>query len=163
MRPVRASLVLLLTSIPVSALARTSMPEHGVYFSPGVLVGGAKTFGGGTGLNLGGEISVSYYMGGAVGGVVDGLYDLERSAGRAMVGPLISFSTWGFDGGYLVEVTEAGSRHGGALRAFLTLGYVSVYARYGLLADAPDFVEGGVLLKLPLNVSRGKPWLFWPW
>lgn len=159
----RAALVLLLTAIPLSALARTSMPEHGVYFSPGVLVGGAKTFEHGTGLNLGGEISVSYYMGGAVGGVVDGLYDFERQAGRGMVGPLIAFSTWGFDGGYLIEVTGTGSHHGGALRAFLTLGYVSVFARYGLLAGAPDFVEGGILLKLPLNLSRGKPWLFWPW
>jgi hypothetical protein len=136
-------------------------PDHGIYVSPGVLVGGAKTFEGGTGLSVGGEVSVSYFMGGAVGGVVDGLYDLEREAGRVMVGPMLTFGTWGFDGGYLLEVGE-GSRHGGAFRAFVTLGYVCVYLRYGALVDARDYVEGGLLLKLPLNVSPGKPWLYWP-
>jgi hypothetical protein len=136
-------------------------PDHGVYLSPGVLVGGAKTFDGGTGLNIGGELSVSYFMGGAIGGVVDGLYDMQREAGRIMVGPMITFGTWGFDGGYLAEVGD-GSRHGGAVRAFVTLGYVCVFVRYGALVDARDFVDGGVLLKLPLNVSPGKPWMFWP-
>lgn len=159
---VRVGAALLLLLAPASAAAGKSLPDNGVYFSPGLLVGGAKSFGAGSGLNVGGEISISYYMGGSLGGVVDGLYDLERNAGRAMVGPLVAFGTWGFDGGYLVEVGEGDSHHGGAIRAFLTLGYFSVYVRYGILAGAPDLVEGGVLLKLPLNLSKGKPWLFWP-
>ncbi len=140
--------------------AGPKFPERAFVISPGMLLGGTSSLDVGTGFTLGGEISALYWRKMAyVGGVIDGLYDWKREHGRSMIGAMIGAGPFGVDGGYLVEYGES-THHGGAVRLFVSLGVMALYCRYGGLIDAPDFLEWGLLIKVPIqawSVYRSRP------
>lgn len=144
------------------ARRRISAP---IYVSPGITLGGTASVGDdrGSGFTLGGELSTVvfrkrldrardawalFYF----GTVVDGIYDWHRHGGRMMVGPLVGLGFFGLDGGYLADYSGGTFRHGAAVRAFATLGIAAVYVRYGALQRSRDFVEAGMMLKIPLGL-----------
>jgi hypothetical protein len=109
-----------------------------------------------SGMVLGGEASL-VYLGeespGLFGGIVaEGVYDWSRHGPRAMVGPVFGLWFGGIDGGYVVDFSGGRKRHGGAVRLFGTVGFLSLYVRYGVMHRAPDFMDFGFLVKLPLPV-----------
>ena len=84
----------------------------------------------------------------------DGLYDSHREGLRLSVGPEVGLAFWGIDGGYLVEFRHHRAYHGAAVRFFASLGVLGVFVRYGALFGARDFVEAGLLIKIPLGRFR---------
>jgi hypothetical protein len=143
-----------------------------LYVNPGVTVGGCgslEPLGGGktAGTVLGGELSVVVVnkkierfrraWDVVYGGVMfDGLYDFTRHGTRFTMGPELGMAFWGIDGGYLVEVKKRRIFHGAAVRFYASLGVLAAYVRYGMLAETRDFVEAGILLKVPLGLFRSR-------
>jgi hypothetical protein len=136
-----------------------------LYLNPGIVFNGTATIGAQkqTGFGLGGELSLVYLGSrnpGLFGGVVvDGLYQFGARRGRMMFGPVIGISYFGVDGGYLLEIADKGSAsngvalfHGGAARLFVTIGVMTLYARYNVLRETADSVEFGAILKMPLPI-----------
>jgi hypothetical protein len=144
----------------VRRLANAYLPGKAFYLKPGLSLGGAWTHEGRTGFLLGGEVSALYWYEGWSGGVVaEAVYDWERRGARAMFGPLFGAGPFGIEGGYLVDFAGAQAHHGGAVRVFFSVGVAALFVRYGALHNAPDFVDFGLLLKLPLPVwQRRYPW-----
>jgi hypothetical protein len=133
-------------------------PEKLLILSPGLTLGGAlpTTEKGPGGLVLGGEVSLLAFAENMVwgGGYVDGVYGWDRHAGRLSVGGVFGVWFGGVDAGYLVDFSRGGPHHGVSVRLFAAAGIVTVYARYGYLYGAPDFLEFGVLLKLPFSLMK---------
>jgi hypothetical protein len=134
------------------------LPGKAIYLKPGITVAGGWTNGSGTGFTLGGELSALYWHEAIYGGlVVDGVYDWQRGGARLMVGPEFGLGYFGIDGGYVRDF--AMGAHGGAVRGFVSVGIAALYVRYTALYNAPDIVDFGLLLKLPLPVWQVKyPW-----
>ena len=161
----RASIVVICTWLlaalaPSTTLADAGpkLPRQHIFLHPGLTLGGAKTLGAGTGFVLGGEVSAGLWLQPFyIGGVVEGLYDWQRTAPRVMVGVVAGLGPFGADGGYLAEVADGRTAHGGAVRLFLTLGFMGFYVRYGALRDAPDFVDFGLFIKAPLRFRAVYP------
>lgn len=138
--------------------AGPKFPERGLYLLPGLTFGGSSSLDVGTGFILGGELSLAYWHHGLYGGVVaDGLYDWKRESGRMMFGAELGVGPFGVDGGFLLELADGGRRNGLAARLFFHMGIVVAYVRYGGVFDAPDFVEWGLMIKVPLGL-----WSKWP-
>jgi hypothetical protein len=156
-----ASLLLVASTLdaaPVHADAGPKLPTRAFYLSPGLTFGGSYTIDSGTHVILGGEVSMLYWHRGVyVGFVADGLYDWRRGGGRTMLGPMIGWGPVGIDGGYLLDAPYSGVYHGGAVRAFFSVGIVALFVRYGALKDAPDFVDFGLLIKIPLPLWAQYP------
>lgn len=149
----------LMVPTTVAANAGPFLPNKVFGVSPGFTLGVAPTLGSGPGFFLGGELSVFYWRDAWFGGVVgDLIHDYHRGTKRFMVGPMFGFAFVGIDGGYLGEITPDGLRHGLAIRLFATIAVGSLYFRYGGVFDARDYVEVGLLLKIPIPIwSRGRP------
>jgi hypothetical protein len=147
-----------LAATPAFADAGPKLPTRAIYLNPGLTFGGSYTIDSGTRVILGAEVSLLYWHHGAyIGVVADGLYDWRRGGGRTMLGPMIGWGPFGIDGGYLLDAPYTGVYHGGAVRAFLSLGVVALFVRYGALKDAPDFVDFGLLIKIPLPLWAEYP------
>jgi hypothetical protein len=139
---------------PSTSLAqvRVSNPyEHSWVFSPGLTLGGSNTGNSKSSLLLGGELSTLYFWEKYyAGGVVDAVRDWHRGGYRMMAGPMIGYLFWGIDGGYLLDNSLGGLHHGVAVRTFMSIGFLSIFARYGAVIHAPAFVDFGLLIKLPM-------------
>jgi hypothetical protein len=135
------------------------LPGQAIYIKPGVTVGGGWTHESGTDFTLGGEVSVLFWHEAMYAGlVVDGLYDWQRGGARLMVGPELGLGYFGIDGGYVRDFAGGGA-HGGAVRGFISVGIAALYVRYTALYHAPDSVDFGLMLKLPLPVWQKRyPW-----
>ena len=143
---------------PAQADAGPKLPDRALYISPGLVLGGSSTLDVGTGFMLGGELSVFYWLHPRIkfvpnytGLVVDALFDWKRDAMRMMIGPEIGWAPIGIDGGYLLDRTGGVTRHGGAVRLFLSMGIAAIFVRYGNIKGAPDFVDWGMMIKIPLS------------
>lgn len=136
-----------------------------LYLSPGLTLGGAVDLEGEDStpaMVLGGELSLVYLdtaqRGIYYGLVLEGVYDWQRDAARMMVGAVLGWRYIGIDGGFLASFEPGRSgaggsvRRGGALRVFVAVGVLAVYARYGDYAGGESFVDFGALFKLPLPV-----------
>jgi len=129
-----------------------TVPRRHIFVHPGLTLGGAKTLGGDTAFNLGGEVSAGLWRHPFfLGGVMDGVYDWHRKASRMTVGVVGGAGPVGVDAGYLVELAEGRAFHGGAVRLFFSIGFLALFARYGALRDAPDLVDFGIPVKAPLR------------
>ncbi|MCA9672088.1 MAG: hypothetical protein KC503_41120 [Myxococcales bacterium] len=149
---------LLASASTARADAGPKLPREAFYISPGLTLGGTSSFDVGTGFTLGGEISLLYWNNARyVGAVVDALYDWKRDGGRMMFGAEVGFGPFGIDGGYLLELREGGPYHGVGVRLFAMLGIFGVYLRYGGIIDLPDYLEWGLLIKVPFP-----PWAKYP-
>jgi hypothetical protein len=158
------ALIVTLTLATASDPAQASgplLPKRGLFVLPGLTLGGTSSFDVGTGFTLGGEVSIAYWYRGLWAGLVsDGLYDWKRERGRLMFGAEAGWGPFGVDGGYLLEVGEdgpagsgkTGALHGLGVRFVVSLGLVQFYSRYGGMFDAPDFMEWGLLIKIPLTI-----------
>jgi hypothetical protein len=159
-----------LTLLLAPALAHAE-GDGGPFISGGATIA-AGVHDDGTGLVLGGEFSAGYIYfkdqldadGRAtwgftpywVGGYVDAVRDFKTDTTRISLGPEFGAHLFGLDGGLLLEQGDQ-TRTGVTVRAALTLAAVAVYGRYGrYFDDQPerDFIEIGLLLKLPHAIDR---------
>ena len=151
--PIPVVALLLLAGRPAAADVGPELPRQAFYLSPGVTFGGETTPAGRGGVLLGGEVSAPYWRDPYfVGPVIEAVYDWARHGPRVMGGVVLGHSYFGIDGGYLADLSGPQAHHGGAVRSFVTLGVVGLFARYGALVGAPDFVDFGIFLKLPLKL-----------
>jgi len=145
--------VALLLAAPAAADLGPELPRQAFYLSPGVTFGGETTPDVGGGVLLGGEVSAPYWRDPYfIGPIGEAIYDWARHGLRVMGGVVLGYSYFGIDGGYLVDFSGPHAHHGGAVRSFVSLGVVGLFARYGALVGAPDFVVFGIFLKLPLKL-----------
>lgn len=152
------ALTLTALTTPAGADAGPKLPKRGLFVLPGLTLGGTSSFDVGTGFTLGGELSMAYWYRGLWAGLVsDGLYDWQRDHGRFMFGAEAGWGPIGLDGGYLLEVGEGGPFHGLGLRLVFSIGVVQLYTRYGGMFNAPDFMEWGLLIKVPLSIFSEYP------
>lgn len=90
------------------------------------------------------------------GAYVDGLYDFGARRGRVGVGPEIGVAFLGLDAGFVAQLGDGALRPGFAVRPMLTVGLVTLYARF---VDVPgDSVvnrtwELGALFKWPIGIG----------
>jgi len=158
-----ASLALALAGAPGRADARVadSFPE--AWYLPIGVTAGAVARHGGSGGVLGAEASVARFpiendwFG---GGYVDALYDFGNRRTRLSLGPEIGYRLFGLDGGLAAQTGGGRTDLGWYGRGFFTLGVFSIYARTGSFPGAPDpraFLEGGVLLKWPIQLAATPP------
>lgn len=136
--------------LPVGMNIGTSLPSLHRDLPPGVLVGA--------------EVSLvdwdDVLPRGWVGGYVDALWDSGAGALRASVGPEIGWRFVGVDLGYVLQAGPQGAHHGLAVRPVLTFGFFAIEGRYGhLFGDVrgADFLEVGVLIKVPIEVNLDPP------
>jgi hypothetical protein len=134
---------------------RGHVPE-GWFLPVGVNIGGAVHPSADLGYLFGVEGSLVYFpLPHATwgGGYVDAVYDTGTKHARFSVGPEFGFTFIGLDGGLVVQPGTERTAIGFQGRVLLTLGVVSVYARWGKLpaldVDA-TFREIGILLKFPI-------------
>jgi hypothetical protein len=95
------------------------------------------------------------------GGYLEAEHQSGPDATRLSIGPEIGRDFYGADAGYVVDFggDDTGTRHGLSVRGFLSVGVLSVYARFETLfggrgdAGAEPFGEVGVLAKLPIPLD----------
>lgn len=129
-------------------------PE-GVFLPLGASVAAASHPSSPTALALGAEASVvAFPVGPAMwaGGYADLLYEFRNDRTRASFGPELGFTLIGVDGGVVVQSSANGTHWGGVVRPMLTIGLLSVFARFGWLEDDERFVEIGALAKFPIQL-----------
>ncbi len=86
----------------------------------------------------------------------DGVHDFDRQSGRLSTGATAGWFLGGIDIGYLVDLHPDGPHHGLSTRIFGSIGLLTLYVRYGFLPQSNDFVEVGLMIKLPLSLLRNK-------
>jgi hypothetical protein len=109
-----------------------------------------------TASTIGGEASVVAFPvgdGNWIGGYVDVVHELGNDLTRISVGPEMGFTLVGVDGGLVIQHSERGTRYGGAVRPMLSFSFLTVYGRWGWLADDERFREIGLLLKFPIHLA----------
>lgn len=138
--------------------------QPGLYLPVGMNIGTSLHTGLPPGVLVGAEVSLADWDDvlprGWVGGYVDALWDSGPGALRASVGPEIGWRFVGVDLGYVLQAGPQGAHHGLAVRPVLTFGFFAIEARYGhLFGDVPgaDFLEVGVLIKVPIAVNPDPP------
>ncbi|MBU0553213.1 hypothetical protein KJ940_17215 [Myxococcota bacterium] len=89
-----------------------------------------------------------------LGGYFDALYHGASETLRLSLGPEIGLLFFGLDGGVSLESGPSGSEVGYVLRALVAFVAITPYLRYGqrFTGDQGYFFEGGLLLKLPLQL-----------
>jgi hypothetical protein len=151
--------LLALLTAPRRAEARVadSFPE--AWYLPIGLTAGAVARSHGSGGVLGAEASfVRFPMANDyfAGAYVDALYDFGNRRTRLSLGPELGLRVFGLDGGPALQIGDGRTDVGWYARGFFTVGFFSIYARTGSFPGAPDpraFLEGGVLLKWPIQVA----------
>ena len=154
------------TTVAKEAHAKTPRLSN-LYLNPGLTVGGSASLGdpSGSGWTLGLELSTVFFQKHPqsirnakeafyFGVYADGLYDSHREGPRLSVGPERGLTFLGLGGGHLVELRHHRAYHGAVVRFFASLGVLGVFVRYGALFGARDFVEAGLLIKVPLGRFR---------
>lgn len=133
------------------------------FLSSGANVGaGTRLDGGGTGLLLGGEVSVYHTRAPfrlfPMGFYLDGLRNRSLDTWRFSAGPELVIYPFvaGFDLGPVVESGHGPLRFGGRVRYFVPFVFLLPYAGVTVMtANRPAVFEAGVLVKLPLILHEG--------
>jgi len=76
---------------------------------------------------------------------------------RVTFGPELGVGFLGFDAGLAIQTGGAQTYVGWVARPMLTLGFVSIFARFGGLPNEPDsrtWAELGLLLKYPIQLAE---------
>jgi hypothetical protein len=158
----------------LGALSLTATPAHAdpSWLLPvGVNVGGALHPNGVPGgAIIGGEASLAHvswsntrfvqYPDSWEGGYVDMVYDHAAKRSRFTVGPEVGVLFVGIDGGFVGQFGGGAFHPGFAFRPLLTLGFLSIYGRFGWIPGDPEvnrFTEIGVLLKWPIGLDERYP------
>jgi hypothetical protein len=154
---------LALTGAPRRAAARVADSLQPAWYLPIGITAGAVTRSHGSGGVLGAEASfVRFPIANEdfAGAYVDALYDFGNRRTRLSLGPEVGFRLFGLDGGPALQIGDGRTDVGWYARGFFTLGFFSLYARTGSFPGAPDpraFLEGGVLLKWPIQLAADPP------
>ncbi|MBN1960008.1 MAG: hypothetical protein JW841_03615 [Deltaproteobacteria bacterium] len=126
--------------------------DIGWYMPAGFTMGVATKRDKPTGFIGGAEISIVNLNGDAkwFGAYTDMLYDLKANMSRFSIGPEIGYTFFGMDGGYVLAKNEDNNfYHGVAIRPMISMGWVTLFARYDYFFDssmkAP--IEIGLLFK----------------
>ncbi len=155
-RAARAALFAWAIVAPCALLSTREARASGSWFPTettrvpiGLNLGAAGGGGRGTGLLLGGELSVVHWMDGLwFGGYVDMLRDFTRRSSRFSAGGEIGYWLVGMDAGFVHDLSNGTS--GYRVRGLVSVSVVSLYAGGGELfggGTSTGFVEVGALLK----------------
>jgi len=133
--------------------------RSGVYLPVGVNIGAEIYPKNRKGFILGGEISGVLFMldpGVWCGIYTDYLHNFKSNLNRMSTGIELGFTFFGLELGYLGEMNESIFRHGIRTGIIGSVGFVSVYGRYGYLFEQGEnhLIEMGVLLKFPIPLWR---------
>ncbi|MBK9001790.1 MAG: hypothetical protein IPM35_39205 [Myxococcales bacterium] len=135
---------------------RGHFPE-GLFLPVGLGVAGAAHPNLPTALSFGAEASVVAFPvghGNWVGAYSDLYLEPKNELTRASLGLEAGFIFIGVDGGLLMQASENGTHWGGVVRPMFTLGFLSVFARWGWLKGDEDFREIGCLVKFPIHLME---------
>jgi hypothetical protein len=141
---------------PAHPRHRGHFPE-GLFLPVGFGVAGAAHPNAPTALSLGLEASVVVFPvghGNWIGAYTDLYHEPKNELTRASLGVESGFTFIGVDGGLVMQASENGTHWGGVVRPMFTLGFLSLYARWGWLKGDEDFREIGCLLKFPIHLME---------
>jgi hypothetical protein len=88
----------------------------------------------------------------------DAQWRFEAKQTRWTIGPMIGWTLFGVDGGYLVARRDQALQHGLVVRPFATAGIVAAYYRFEILFEERELSHDvGVLLEFPFLFEREHP------
>ena len=150
------ALGLLLTGLLPGDATGHDLGEDGFYLTPGFSLAGASNLDQGTGFAPAAALHLMHWKSGfKLGLASEWAYDFNREASRILLAPSIGFGPYGIDAGYLAELGEDRTRHGAMIRLYVAF-LVRLHIGYAWMPDAPDFLEWGLQIKLPLRIPDFK-------
>lgn len=87
----------------------------------------------------------------------DIIKDSNNDLNRWSTGAIFGYNVAGLEIGFIQEHVGDTSFNGTYVRLFGTIGFLNLYARGGIMFDRRDFIEIGIILKIPLPVAHPNP------